>query len=450
MAPPDRAEPTVHRPSLPVNAPGWRRRRPAWAVRPFRRAKAVLRLESTAASRARLSLVLLVYSVAMVAMVQLAPFGFVLGFDARWAANSGWRDVLTSFLLFVPLGFIYPLTRLRRTTPPLQVAMWGGVIAMFIALGRSFELERDTALFDILASAIGAGIGGKLLNLVNERTRASARLAHRLSLEIPLIGLIYLLLPLVIATSVSAGDDVRRLLMLLPLGFLAARLLSGVQEHHFGPARVFTARTMCLIATGWMTLGVFPAMLHYPVLATGIVLLVGVATLYDSSLPAVHGSERRFEADILKSAMPYVLVYFLDVVFLPLAAGVDGWHFHFGLTGGQGDLARQIVHLLEPVTSLVLLGYLLAETRGRREMPFRNVAMRIALECAAVAAAIELSRAFQRQVGGSAVELMLLVCAGVLGASMYHHQRERVRWMLINRVTAAPKTEPSRAWARAL
>jgi len=450
MSPSDRAEPTVHRPSLPVNVPGWRRRRPAWAVRPLRRAKAVLRLESTAASRARLSLVLLVYSVAMVAMVQLAPFGFVLGFDVRWVANSGWSDALTSLLLFIPLGFIYPLTRLRRNTPPLQVALWGGVIGMFIALGRTFELERDTALFDILASAVGAGIGGRLLHVVNERTRSSARLANRLSLEIPLIGLIYLLLPLVIATSVSAGDDVRRLLMLLPLGFLAARLLSGVQEHHFGPARVFTARTMSFIAIGWMTLGVFPAILQHPVLATGIVLLVGAATAYDTSLPAVHGSDRRFEADILKSAMPYVVVYFLDVVFLPLASGVDRWHFHLGLTGGQGDLARQIVHLLEPVTSLVLLGYLLAEIRGRREMPFRQVALRIALECAAVAAGIELSRAFQRQVGGSALEFMLLTGAGVLGASMYHHQRERVRWMLINRVTAAAKTEPMRAWARAL
>lgn len=391
---------------------------------------------------------LLAYCVAIVTVLQLAPFGFLLPADVRIVALTDWRDAITSLLLFVPLGFIYPLTRPRGGVSAVQAALWGGLIAMLIAVGRIFELDRDTALLDVMASAIGAGIGGQFLVLVNDRTRASVRLANRLSLEIPLIGLVYLLLPLLVATSVSAGDDVRRLLMLLPLGFLAARLLSGVQEHHFGPARVFTARGMSLIAAGWMTLGVFPALLRYPLLTAGIVVVVWGATLYDSSRPGVHGDERRYEADILKSAMPYVVVYFLDVVFLPLAAGIAHWHFQLGLTGGQGDLARQIVRLLEPVTSLALLGYLLAETRGRRELPFRRVAARVALECAAVAAAIEASHGFQRQVGGSALEFVLLLGAAVLGAAMYHHQRERVRWMLIRRVTGLTKKERARAWIR--
>ena len=226
---------------------------------------------------------------------------------------------------------------------------------MLIAVRRLFEIDRDTAMLDVVASAIGAGIGGRFLVLVNDRTRASVRLANRLSLEIPLIGLIYLLLPLLIATSVSAGDDIRRLLMLLPLGFLAARLLSGVQEHHFGPARVCTARGMSLVAAGWMTLGVFPALLRYPPLTVGIVAVSLGLRRSTTRRAGIHGDERRYEADILKSAMPYVAVYFLDVVFLPLAAGVDRWHFQAGLTGGQGDLSRQIVRLLEPVTSLALL-----------------------------------------------------------------------------------------------
>jgi hypothetical protein len=390
-----------------------------------------------------------VYFVAIVATVQLAPFGFLVPADVRLVAATGWRDTLTALLLFVPLGFLYPLTRMREDSSRVHVALWGGLIATLIAIGRIFEADRDVALTDIAISALGAAIGAALLGAVNSRTRRSARLAGRLSLEIPLIGLIYLLLPLMVATSFSAADDVRRMLMLLPLGFLAARLLSGVQEHHFGPARVFTARGMAVIAAGWTLLGIFPAAFHYPVLAAGVMLVVAAATLYDASRPALHGGEdRRFEADILRSATPYVVVYFLDVVFLPLAAGIDSWHFAVGLTGSGSNFAQQVVHLLEPLTSLALLGYLLAEARGRRELPFRRVALRVALECALVGAVIEASRGFQRQVGASALELSLLIAAAVLGAGMYHHQRERIRWMLINRVAAGDAKRRTNACVR--
>ena len=437
----DRTDSSKERPNTPIGVPGWRDRHPAWAVRSFKRAKRAKRapaLASTQESRARLSFVLLVYFVAIVAILQLAPFGFLVPQDIRLVALTDWRDALTALVLFVPLGFLYPLTRMSEHSSRLHVALWSALVATLIAAGRIFELDRDVAIADIAAATAGAVFGATLLKAVNARTRKSARLAGRLSLEIPLIGLIYLLLPLLVATSISAASDIRRMLMLLPLGFLAARLLSGVQEHHFGPARVFTARSMCIIAAGWTALGAFPAAFRYPLLTAGVVIVVAVATLYDASRPSLHGGEeRRFEADILRSATPYVVVYFLDVLFLPLASGIDRWHFAMGLTGSGGDLAQQVVPLLEPITSLVLLGYLLAEARGRRELKFRRVAARVALECALVAVAIEASRGFQRQVGASALEFLLLVIAAVLGAGMYHHQRERVRWMLINRVGPA-------------
>jgi hypothetical protein len=426
------------------------RDRHADGARPFRRSGPLTPSVSTEATRARLSFVLLVYVVAMVALIQLAPFGFILPSDIHVVAVSDWRDAFDSVFLFVPLGFLYPLTRTSRRTSSVHVALGGALLGALIAAGRICEADRDVAIADVAASALGACVGGLLLEAVNHRTRASARLANRLSLEIPLAGLVYLLLGVLVATGFSAHDDIRRLLLVLPLGLLGARLLAGLQQHHFGPAHVLTARGMSLVAVGWMVLGVFPTLLRHPLFAVGCILFTGLATFYHLSRPVVHFKERRFEADVLKGAMPYVVVYFLDVALLPLAGGFERWHFQLGLAGGNGDVARQVMQLLELVASLTLLGYLLAETRGRRELPFARVALRVAMECCCVAIAIEASRGFQRQVGASALECLLMVCAAVLGAGMYHHQRERVRWLLIHRLTAAPERVAMRprAWVR--
>jgi hypothetical protein len=141
-------------------------------------------------------------------------------------------------------------------------------------------------------------------------------------------------------------------------------------------------------------------------------------------------------------------VYFLDVIFLPLATGIDRWHVRFGLASATGSIASQVVPLLAAVASLTLLGYLLAEARGRRELPFARVALRVGLECSAVAVAIEVCRGFQRGGSASALECILMIAAAILGAGMYHHQRDRVRWLLIHRVTGARPTIRARAWVR--
>jgi hypothetical protein len=73
----------------------------------------------------------------------------------------------------------------------------------------------------------------------------------------------------------------------------------------------------------------------------------------------------------------------------------------------------------------------LAEARGRRELPFRAVALRIAAECAAVALVWEGSRAFQVGAGASVAQFVVMIVASLLGAAIYHHQREHIRWILI-------------------
>jgi hypothetical protein len=109
------------------------------------------------------------------------------------------------------------------------------------------------------------------------------------------------------------------------------------------------------------------------------------------------------------------------------------WHARIALTGAGGDIDLQQIQLLVPCSSLTILGYLLAEARGRVEIAFKRIAARVVAECACVAVALEVSRGFQRDVGASGSQLILMLAASLLGASIYYSQREHVRWVLTHR-----------------
>lgn len=385
-------------------------------------------------SRTRLSLVLLLYYLGIVLVLTLAPFRFKGPPNVSHMLESGGAfDLVANVLLFLPLGFLYPLTRTKEETSPIHVFLVGLMLSSTIELTQAWEPERFTSLFDVATNAAGAGLGAIVLAAVTRRIRVNARLVGRLSLEIPLIGLIYLLVPLMLVASQSAIEDSSRLIALVPLGLLGARLMSAVQRYHFGPPRVFKDRAMGGFAVGWTVLGTFPLMLHHPLAGTGFAVAIGLVTWYESSIPSLDGGERRFEAETLRSAAPYAALYFIVVAVAPLVFTFGDWSMAIGLTGSGHDPTQQMLRLLEPVASLTLLGYMLAEARGRRERAYRTIAWRLALESTAVALFVEASRGFQRGVGASAGELALMIVAGLLGGAIYHKQRAHVRWILIHR-----------------
>jgi glycopeptide antibiotics resistance protein len=421
-----------------ATTPSWRSRDAAGAF-PSRKKAAPKppKPRSTSKSRARLSLVLLAYLVGIVAVITLAPFSFSIPASVDLLVTSEWREAAANVLLFVPLGFLYPLTRQGEDSSPLRVCVAGALLGATLQTMRMFEADNYASIIGVAANATGAAVGAVLLHGVNRRIRASARLAGRLSLEIPLMGLIYLLIPLVLVASLAAIEDPRRLFLLLPLGLLGARLIAAVQEHHFGPGGVFRTRSMAVVAAGWMLLATYPVVLHRPLVGGALVAVVALASTYRSSQPSVLGAERRFEADALTSSTPYVAAYFIGILIIPLVSGLSAWHFAPGFTGSDGELSQQMIRALEPCTSLAVLAYMLSEARGRREMRFRYIASRVVAECACVALPIEASRGFYGDAGASGVELALMMGAALVGAGIYHSQRERIRLILIHRVPAA-------------
>jgi len=399
-------------------------------VRP---AAAIAAVESP--TRARLSLVLLLYFLGTILVMTLAPFHFEIPKTYRVLYTGGAFDIFANVMLFVPLGFLYPLTRPSRDeVSPIHVVLVAALISGTIEVIQLFEIDRYTSVIDLITNASGAGLGAVIARLTARRISVNAKLVGRLSLEIPLIGLIYLMLPMLLVASMDAAVGSLRLIAVIPLAFVGARLISAVQRNHFARSGLLTNAGAGVVAGVWALLGTFPLLLRHPYFGAATVLGTGLTTWWEAwRQPPVEGPDRRFETEALRSVAPHIAVYVLAVILLPLASGVDSFHFRMALTGANGDIDLQQIQLLVPVATTTVLGYLLAEARGRLEMRFWKITMRVVAECACVAVALETSRGFQRGVGASGSQLILMLAAALLGACIYYNQREHVRWILANR-----------------
>lgn len=382
---------------------------------------------------ARLTGALLAYSVGVVLLITLAPFRFRIPGELRVLVGGEWFDVLANVVLFVPLGFLYALTRPAGRLPPaLRAALLGALLSASIEAAQLLAPLRYASLPDLLANSAGAWLGARLQRAVAERIRVSAALVGRLSLELPLIGLVYLLVPLLWLRSAVPPRDEVALLPLLPLGLFGAWLLAALQRHHFGPGRVLSRKGVAGVAAAWLLLGVFPLLPHHPLLVGSGIAVVAMAARWEARrIPTRGAGERRFEEPALRRAAPWLAGYFIALTLVPLAGGAGPWTGWIGFPAPATAIgtAEQIA-LLEAVAALTVLGYLLEEARGRRELPYGRTLPRLVLECGAVAAVLEAARGVQPATGASLAQLLLLLAAGLLGGWIYHLQRDHVRSLL--------------------
>ncbi|HEX2205661.1 MAG TPA: VanZ family protein, partial [Longimicrobium sp.] len=243
---------------------------------------------------------LLLYYVGVVLVITLAPFRFAVPRQVTVFYVGEPFDMVANVLLFVPLGFLHPLTRPHRLgSRVLEAALLGLLLSAAVEAAQLFEPGRYASVMDLAANAAGALAGALLQRAVARRIHVNARVVGRLALELPLMGLVYLLVPLLWLGSLAAREQALRLAPLLLLGLFGGRVLAALQRHRFGPAGVLGTRGVALAAGGWMALGVFPALVFHPFPAALLVATVAAVTAQEARRDDEDPADRRFEARTL-------------------------------------------------------------------------------------------------------------------------------------------------------
>ncbi|GLC23977.1 VanZ family protein [Roseisolibacter agri] len=402
---------------------------------------------------ARLGAAVLAFVAAIVGAITLQPFRFA--WPARLAI-MGWDtgfDVIANVALFVPLGFLYALTRAARTATDaprtqeatararrltLALALAHGALAsLAIEVTQVFEPGRFPSPVDVVTNAMGALLGAWLHARASRQLGADTPLVGRLALELPVMGLLYVSLPLCTLAAVSAaapdaprlGGVAPRALALLLLAAFGGSLVGTVQRRQLGPAGALGKLAAVLVAAGWFLVGALPALATAPRTLLAGVALAGVAA-WDLArrAPGVLPIERRFEAEALTLAAPFFAGYLL---LLPLGdppAGPDVW------------TRLGILRHVESLAAFTVGGYLLAEVWGRRELRYRHTAWRVAIAAAAAVTTLAVLRKDLGALPPSLLALTTHVFAAAYGGWLYHLQRAHVMALVTARraLAAAP------------
>jgi len=215
----------------------------------------------------------------------------------------------------------------------------------------------------------------------------------------------------------------------LLLSLCGAIIFSNLFRHWWKSVNVQMIGYACLASGTWFVIGAGPILMRpLPVLiiACGVLLLTGILTVLPRS-----AKERRFERSTLNFLIPFFVLYLCLVALGFPISSLRPWHGMFGFTERIADTSLQFLYpRLEHLAAFTVFGYLIAEWRGRSELPLRHDLPRLFLVATAMALALEILSGFQSGQGASFIRLVVAVTAALFGGTIYHMARAHIRFLL--------------------
>jgi len=378
-------------------------------------------------SGARLSRALLSYLIVLIAALVLLPYDFAIPAAYQFRFDTSPIGAVVMFAMFVPYGFLTRRARAGRFSEHLGMVMLSaGMLALALETAQLFVPATIASVWHLASAVAGAAIGAVSCERVYHNVRSTAQAAQAMLLQLPLMGLVYLMLPVLWASSAAAQDDRLRLVLTLCVGLAGASILGSIARatRAFTPDRRWWV--VPCVAAVWSSLGMLPSVLvDWRLTIVGVLAVVAFAS-WRGRWSAPMFVERRYESRALLVASPFMALYFI------LAGVWPGHSFrsiplvHLGMPTTEEGLAMALP-LLEMGIAATVLGYMIAEFRGRSESSFRESGMSAVSWAFAIVVVTEAARSFFGYEGASLLRACLCVFAAAYGAGLYHVQREHVK-----------------------
>lgn len=391
----------------------------------------------------RLGRAVLGYLALTTAVITLAPFRFQMtpahGLTDIW----NWSDLVMNVLMFVPFGFVHQLTRPRGAPADWQrVLLLGAGLSTAIETAQLFAPDRFSSPLDVLTNTAGALLGAWLFAGLSKKVE-STDTVHSLALELPLMGLVYLLVPLAWLLGLGSEGVDRRLLLLL-LALIAGAILGTVYAAYIAPsgplARSRWHRWLLAFPAAWVLVSIVPgARGAWDIVGASLGVIVPAALLRSvATRRSISNAPQRFELPTLRLVLPIFAAYLALSSLWPLTDASLEWRGTLALTLPGISLSQPMVYrALEHIAAFTLVGYIGAEFHGRDSRHMRHVLPRVLAFTVSASALLEMARGFHEAYGSSLLLFLFTQLAAVFGAYVYVLQRAHVRALVKRRALIA-------------
>jgi hypothetical protein len=376
---------------------------------------------------ARLSRALLSYLVVLIAALSLMPFEFALPERMAFRLAVAPLSVLATVAMFVPYGFLTRRARTgRRGQHVLAISLSAALLSLALEMAQFFSPAADPSPWHLLAAIAGAAGGAILCERLHDDAHSSTNALNALLLQLPLMGLVYLLLPLLWASGSAAVGDPRRLALTLCIGLAGASILGSIARaiRGYTPERAWWL--VPAVAAAWISLGLIPSAVVDWRLSLACIVTVTAFASWRGRWSAPPFVERRYEVPALLAASPFMVLYLIGVGVWPGHSFRTIPLVHLGMPTSEAGMAMALP-LLEMGIAATVLGYVVAEFHGRAESSYRKVGSQVLFWVCLIMIGTEGLRSYFGFEGASLLRAVLSTGAAMYGAGLYHLQRAHVK-----------------------
>jgi VanZ family protein len=373
----------------------------------------------------RLSVAILGYIILIILLLTLNPFYLVMPKRIHFTLDSDLNNLIANLLLFLPLGFFYRLSTRQR-----GALLLGAVVSLSIETVQLFIPARTPSIVDILANTGGAGLGAGIYSFISARISITKGTVGRLRLETPLMGVVYLLMSLLWINSFYLSRAPDRIYLTSIIGLIGTIILGELFRHWWNTSSYRVAGYAAITAGIWFFLGTSPAFRR----SSNIMLLMGFGIMLFTAILTFRSQDemdRRFEQSTLKKVFPIFAAYLILLALWEPLRPWTTWHWSLGFTNNITETSLQVlIPRMEYLIAFTILGYLLAEWRGRLEIPLTQDLLRLFLSATAVALVLEFLAGFQIGPGASLIRAAMAIISVLFGGMIYHLLRAHIRFLL--------------------
>jgi hypothetical protein len=290
---------------------------------------------------------------------------------------------------------------------------------------------------DLVSNSCGAWIGVALRDQLERWALWRPRLVGRIGLDVPLVGLLYLLVPQLWLSSVGMIEDAGRSVTTLLLGCAGSLVLVALHRHRWRTGLRLAAQVVPPLALVWFMVGVLPAASAAPRAFVALAALV-VGLTWWLVRGAAGPDDQRFEVGTLQRFLPVFALYLIVASLWPPFRAVTPWHGALGFANRlNGAGVVDLLILLEQVGGFTLLGYAAAEWRGRRELSLVDDLPLVVGSAALFAVSLEIAQGWLAGPGASLTRAALATAGTAYGVAVYHLARQHVRALRASESAAA-------------